>query len=243
MVEPKSQDPLAPGLKAAAANRGIAAPEFIAAILVDGDDDLAAWAIGQALEEQPRAVVFDDVVRRAMEIVGSGWESGRWSISHEHLASAALVSALARLRPADRDETRVGPVAVLAAPAGEQHVAGLVCLKQIFEERGWRAENLGANVPGEDLGAFVASRQVDLVALSIMGAERLPELLRTIERLRGLERESPLPIMVGGRGVAGIEDQIVGVDHVGPLLAEAEAFVARLGDELGLATGPPRMER
>jgi len=223
-------------VQAAAAPGGLATPEFIAAMLVDGDDDLAAWAIGQALEEQPRATVFDEVVRRAMEIVGSGWESGRWSISQEHLASAALIGALARLRPVDRDEARVGPVAVLAAPAGEQHVAGLACLAQLMEEHGWRAENLGANVPAEDLQKFVAGRQVDLVALSIVTADRLPELLRTVDFLRGLEREAPLPIMVGGRGVTGLEDRIAGVDHVGPLLADAEAFVAKVGVQLGLST-------
>ena len=237
MAEPMSQDPLVRGLQAAAAHGGLAAPEFIAAMLIDGDDDLAAWAIGQALEEQPRAIVFDEIVRRAMEIVGSGWESGRWSISQEHLASAALLGALARLRPTDREQARVGPVAVLAAPAGEQHVAGLVCLAQLLEEHGWRAENLGANVPGEDLRRFVASRQVDLVALSIVSADRLPELLRTVDLLRGLERQVPLPIMVGGRGVAGLEDQIAEVDHVGPLLAEAEAFVAKIGAQLGLRAG------
>src|SRR4051812_1009522 len=45
----------------------LATPEFVAALLVDGDDDLAAWTIGQALEERPRAEVYDDVVRGAME--------------------------------------------------------------------------------------------------------------------------------------------------------------------------------
>jgi len=228
------------GFQAADAPGGIAAPAFIAAMLIDGDDDLAAWAIHQALQEQPRAAVFDDVVRRAMEIVGEGWESGRWSISQEHLASAALIAALARLRPADHDEARVGPVAVLAAPAGEQHVAGLACLAQLLEERGWRAENLGANVPGEDLAQFVALRNVDLVALSIVSAERLPELLRTIELLRGLDRVAPLPIMVGGRGVAGLGGEIVDVGHVGPLLAEAEAFVAEIGAQLGLGAAGDR---
>ncbi len=237
MAEPMSPDPLVRGLQAAAAPGGLAAPEFIAAMLVDGDDDLAAWAIGRALEEQPRATVFDGVVRRAMEIVGSGWESGRWSISQEHLASAALIGALARLRPADRDEARVGPVAVLAAPAGEQHVAGLVCLAQLLEERGWRAENLGANVPGEDLRQFVAGRQVDLLALSIVSSDRLPELRRTVALLRGLERQTPLPIMVGGRGVAGLEEPIPDVDHVGPMLADAEAYVAKIGAQLGLGDG------
>lgn len=239
MDEPTSQDRLVGAVRAAAAPGGIATPEFIASVLVDGDDDLAAWAIGQALEEQPRAVVFDDVVRRAMEIVGSRWESGRWSISQEHLATVALMAALARLRPPFSEEARVAPVAVLAAPEGELHVTGLTCLAHILEEHGWRVENLGANVPGHDLQGFVAGREVDLVAMSIVSADRLPELVRTVRLLRSASaRPKPLPIIVGGRGVAGLEGEIPEADHVGPSLGEAEAYVAALGARLGLPAQP-----
>ena len=167
MAESRLPENLGETVPADATPGGLATPEFIASLLVDGDDDLAAWAIGQALEEHSRSSVFDDVVRRAMELVGTRWETGQWSISQEHLASVALAAALARLRPADADETRIGPVAVLAAPEGEHHVAGLICLAQILEEHGWRAENLGANVPADDLQRFVSGRTVDLVALSI----------------------------------------------------------------------------
>lgn len=235
MPEPMSQDLPAGALRDAAAQGGIATPEFIAALLVDGDDDLAAWAIGQALEEQPRAVVFDLVVCRAMELVGSRWESGQWSVSQEHLASVALMEALARLRPESAAETRIGPVAVLAAPEGEEHVAGLACLAQILEERGWRAENLGANVPADGLQRFVAGRAVDLVALSIGTGARLPALRRTIERLRAAEEQRGLlPIMVGGHGMASVEGEIAGASHVSPSLVDAQQFIETLGARLGL---------
>ena len=66
---------------------GIATPELIASLLADGDDDLAAWAIGQALEERPRAAVFDDLVRSAMELVGLRWEEG----AVDHLPGAPRI--------------------------------------------------------------------------------------------------------------------------------------------------------
>ena len=213
----------------------IASPEFIASLLADGDDDLAAWAIEQALAEQPRAVVFDDVIRRAMELVGTRWVTGQWSISQEHLATVALMDALARLRPRDPSEARIGPIAVLAAPEGEQHVTGLACLAQILEERGWRAENLGANMPADDLQRFVAGHEVQLVALSIGTRDRLPALRRTVEVLRsggagGAGRR--VPIMVGGHGTEGVEAEIQDADLVTPSLAEAERFIVDLGERL-----------
>ena len=226
MAESRPPDSLGETVPADATPGALATPEFIASLLVDGDDDLAAWAIGQALEEQSRSAVFDDVVRRAMELVGTRWETGQWSISQEHLASVVLAAALARLRPVDAAETRIGPVAVLAAPAGEQHVAGLICLAQILEEHGWRVENLGANVPADDLHRFVSERTVDLVALSIGSQASMPALRRTIQFLRaGLPA---MPILVGGRGVAGGETLLADVDHVSPTLADGEAFIASL---------------
>ncbi len=207
---------------------GVASPEFIAALLADGDDDLAAWAIGQALEERSRAVVFDDVVRSAMEVVGMRWETGQWTISQEHLASVALMGALARLRPGDPSETRIGPVAVLAATEGEQHVTGLACLSQVLEERGWRVENLGANVPGDDLRQFVAARSVDLIALSIGTRDRLPSLRAAIETLHASQAGRRVPIIVGGHGIAGVEAEIDRADLVSPTLADALRFVETL---------------
>ena len=164
-----------------------------------------------------------------MEIVGSRWEAGQWTISQEHLASVALMGALARLRPEDPAETRIGPVAVLAAAEGEQHVSGLACLAQILEERGWRVENLGANVPADDLRTFVAARSVDLIALSIGTRDRLPSLRAAIETLRGSQPSGGrVPIMVGGHGIAGAEAEIGGADLASTDLADALRFVETL---------------
>lgn len=207
----------------------LAAPEFLASLLADGDDDLAAWVMSQALAEKPRAEVYDDVVRPAMELVGTRWEKGEWSIAVEHLATVALSGALNRLRPAEGPESRVGPTAVLAAPEAEQHIAGLACLAQVLEEDGWHVENLGANVPAADLVGFVSGRSVDLVALSIGTPERFQSLRRTIDALRAAGgRTAGLPIIVGGHGLADVEEPLSGASRVCSSLAEAREFAGSL---------------
>ena len=200
-------------------------PELIASLLADGDDDLAAWALGEALAVRARAVVFDELVQPALQLVGANWESGRWTVAEEHLASRALDSALARIRPATLPETRIGPVAVLAAPVGEQHAAGLVCLAQVLEEDGWKVENLGPNQPHDDLVRFLSSRTVDLVALSISRAAALPALRRTVNAIRraGLST-TVLPIIVGGRGTADLDHPVAGAHVVGSSVVEAQRF-------------------
>jgi methanogenic corrinoid protein MtbC1 len=204
-------------------------PEFLASLLADGDDDMAAWVLGQALSDRPRAEVYDEVVRPAMEVVGARWESGQWSVSVEHLASIALNGALARLRRPTEPESWIGPTAVLAAPADEQHVAGLACLAQVLEDDGWHVENLGANVPADDLVDFVSSRSVDLVALSIGTAERLPALERTIDALRHAGgAKAGLPIVAGGHGLCDLARPLDGA-HVCRSLVDAQAFTRSLG--------------
>lgn len=200
-------------------------PELIASLLADGDDDLAAWALGEALAARPRAVVFDELVQPALQLVGANWESGRWTVAEEHLASRALDNALARIRSAPMPETRIGPVAVLAAPTGEQHAAGLVCLAQVLEEDGWKVENLGPNLPHDDLVRFLSSRTVDLVALSISRAAALPALRRTVNAIRraGLS-DGVLPIIVGGGGTADLDQPLDGAQVVGSSVVEAQRF-------------------
>ncbi len=209
-------------------DEGIAAPEFLASLLADGDDDMAAWVISQALEERSRVEVYDELVRPAMELVGARWQEGRWSISVEHLASVALNQALARVRPLENPESRIGPTAVLAAPETEQHTAGLVCLAQILEDDGWHVENLGANVPADDLVAFLAARDADLVAMSIGTDDRLEVLRRSVEALRAAGGSvGELPLLVGGHGVAAIT-VLAGASRVCHTLAEAQQFARSL---------------
>jgi methanogenic corrinoid protein MtbC1 len=206
----------------------IAAPEFLASLLADGDDDMAAWVMSQALADRSRAEVYDKVVRPAMELVGARWQEGQWSISVEHLASVALNQALARVRPREDPESRIGPTAVLAAPEMEQHVAGLICLAQVLEDDGWHVENLGANVPADDLMRFTSARDVDLVALSIGTADRLEALRRAVDALRAAGASvAQLPLLVGGHGVADLAE-FDGASLVCHSLADAQQFARSL---------------
>ena len=211
----------------------IAAPEVLASLLADGDDDMAAWVISQALSERSRVEVYDEVVRPAMELVGARWQEGQWSISVEHLASVALNQALSRVRPPEKPEWRIGPTAVLAAPEMEQHVAGLACLAQILQDDGWHVENLGANVPAGDLAGFISAREVDLVALSIGTADRLEALRLAVDAIRAQGgRVAELPLMVGGRGVSAIAE-LAGASLVCHSLADAQQFTRSLSPGAG----------
>jgi hypothetical protein len=119
-------------------------PELLAGLLADGDDELAAWTLRHALAEESRVDVYDGLLRDAMALVGERWSEGRWSIAEEHLASRTLLRTLDRVGPDLGPERRIGPVAVLAGVAGEQHMIGLVCLEHVLAEAGWTVANLAS---------------------------------------------------------------------------------------------------
>lgn len=198
--------------------------ELVAGLLADGDDELAAWALRHALSEAPRTVVFDGLLRDAMELVGERWESGQWSVAEEHLASRTLLRALEQIRPPMSPESRIGPLAVLAGVTGEQHMIGLVCLEQVLAEAGWTVANLGADLPSSDLGQFVARNDVALVALSA-GPGRSSAVADAVVAARLAAGDRSIPVLVGGRIARepGIV-KAVGADGAAVSLADAMAF-------------------
>lgn len=200
-------------------------PELLAGLLADGDDELAAWTLRHALDELSRAEVFDGLLRDAMAIVGDRWRAGQWSIAEEHLASRTLLRTLERIRPDLGPESRIGPMAVLAGVAGEQHIIGLACLEQVLAEDGWTVANLGADLPGEDLGSFVARNDVALVALSCADPSRVGHLAESVRQAKQARADATVPVMIGGRitGHPGILEA-VGADALAPTLGAALAY-------------------
>ncbi|HKF85973.1 MAG TPA: B12-binding domain-containing protein [Candidatus Limnocylindrales bacterium] len=221
---PMQLPPVDPRAAEAAAGASLS-PELLAGLLADGDDELAAWAMRHALAEAPREAVFDGLVRDAMAIVGERWASGQWTVAEEHLASRTLLRALERVRPSLGPEHRVGPVAVLAGAAGEQHMIGLACLEQVLAEHGWTVANLGADLPAGDLGAFVGRNDVALVALSAADASLVGQLAESVREARGAAGGRRIPVLVGGMVTShpGIAEAVE-ADRATRSITEALAF-------------------
>ena len=208
-------------------------PELLASLLADGDDELAAWALASALRERRRADVFDGLLRSAMTLVGERWEEGRWTVAEEHLASQTITRALERIRTPQGPEGRVGPLAVLAGVAGEQHGIGLVCLDQVLREEGWTVANLGPDVPAADLARFLARNQAELVALTASLQDRADALRESVAAARAVRPDDPLPVMVGGTlADDAMLVRSLGVAWAGTSLAAAAAFAGTVLDRV-----------
>lgn len=198
-------------------------PELLAGLLADGDDELAAWTLTQALADAPRAEVYDGLLAHAMHLVGERWQSGRWTVAEEHLASQTLLRALDRIRPDLGPDGRIGPLAVLAGVTGEHHMIGLVCLDHLLREGGWTVANLGADVPAGDLASFLARNDARLLAITASDPARTGAAADAIVAAR--DAGCRAPVLFGGRlaetpGIAAT----IGADWSGLSLAEAADY-------------------
>ncbi len=52
-------------------------PELLAGLLADGDDELAAWVLREAMTDRSRVDVYEDLLAGAMHLVGERWLSGQ----------------------------------------------------------------------------------------------------------------------------------------------------------------------
>lgn len=226
--------PFLPPVDPATARSGAAGAavtaEAFAGFLVDGDEEIARWALQRQLAVRPRAEVYDTFVRDAMRLVGERWITGRWTISEEHLASRTLAAALTAVAPEDSPAARLDPVAVLAGVAGEEHSIGLLTLTHVLREAGFSVADLGANVPPDDLVRFVAKTDARLVALSASSLVREEMLRDTVVALRALPGRPA--VIVGGRIADQADLTSIGADWTGTSLVGCARFARDLSIRL-----------
>jgi MerR family transcriptional regulator, light-induced transcriptional regulator len=126
------------------------------------------------------------------------WVLGEINVAEEHFATATTRLVMAQLQARTLGRPANGKTVVAAAVAGNQHDLGIQMVADLFEAGGWRAIQLGANVPGEDLAQAVEFYNADLVALAFAMPNQLPALKDAISAIRASQFGTRVKIIVGG---------------------------------------------
>lgn len=198
--------------------------------LLEGDRARAARVVLDALGS---GVAVEDLYQRvllpAQEELGRMWQADEINVAEEHFATATTKAIMAQLRAAAPTRSPRGKTVVAAAVAGNRHDVGLQAVADFFDMDGWRAIQLGADVPTGDLIEAIADYQADLLALSVAQRTQLATLRATIEVVRRGPSAS-IKILVGGRALAGAADLATefGADGCAAGPAEAVALGNRL---------------
>jgi DNA-binding transcriptional MerR regulator len=153
-------------------------PRALADTFVEAAHGLEPTAIRDVLETARQALgldrAVDDVLLPAMRELGLRWETGQADVGHEHLASHATQTWLARVERAEYPLPGSGPVILCCGPR-DHHTLGLEALGALLRNRGWDCRLLGARTPAESLaGAVQTTGAAAVDALSSHALEHLP---------------------------------------------------------------------
>jgi len=174
--------------------------------------------------------VYLDVILPAQEEIGRMWLANEITVAEEHFATATTRSVMAQLLAKAPIRESHGKTVMTAAVAGNRHDIGIQAVCDFFEMDGWKAIQLGADVPIGDLVEALGCFRADLLALSTTLSSHLPKLRETIEAVRNCDHGKAIKILVGGRAFGGCSDTAVqlGADAYAATPQEALASAASL---------------
>lgn len=177
--------------------------ELIAALLA-GDatscQDLTSRMVRSASE---MASFFVHVLQPALYTIGVRWENAEIRVAEEHLASATVSRLLASIPVAEFAAATSRGKAVVSTTANEFHEIGAWMVAYCLEGDGWDVRYLGANLPGEDLVAFVRADPPDLLCLSVTMAFNLGSVKKIIKGVRAETSLARTKVLVGGQALLG----------------------------------------
>lgn len=138
------------------------------------------------------------LIQPALYEVGRLWQTGRITVSQEHLASAITQNAMAGAYLDATFAPPCGKSAMFACVEGGFHGIGLQMMSDAFDTAGWEVFNLGVNLPLRDLVTQVGQQRPHLLGLSVSLPGQLVLARRTIEALRSELGTACPEIWIGG---------------------------------------------
>ncbi len=175
------------------------------------------------------AQLSDELICPVMRMVGDGWGRGEWDVFEEHQASqtvGSVVQALIeKVRPV---HYALLPLAIGAAPEGDQSTLGLLLGELALREQGWHVKNLGANLPLKSLIRAVRSHRPALIFLSHCHLVDPIILHDELRLLNESAREIGAQMILGGRAMA--PDLIRGIE--GPIIGQSMAQLRDFGRQI-----------
>ena len=150
-------------------------------------------------EGAPMGTIIEDVLAPAQVRVGQLWESGRWSVADEHVATSVTEGALSALTYAARPSRAASTLHMAVACAeGEWHSLPARMAATVAGATGrTRVTMLGASVPADQLHRRLSAGDIDVLALSCT----MPTNLVGAARCIAAAHELQVPVIVGGRAL------------------------------------------
>ena len=169
--------------------------------VLEGDADEAARLVQEHLDEGAEALdILDNGLIAAMDEVGARFSAGDLFIPEMLIAAEAMQAGLSLLKPLLVSEDATGRgIVVIGAVKGDLHDIGKNLVALMLEGAGFTVIDLGADVSPEAFVEAAAAHHADIVGMSALLVTTMPQMTRTIEKIRaaGLEAKA----IIGGAPV------------------------------------------
>jgi excisionase family DNA binding protein len=206
-----------------------ATPESLAELLLRED---VAISRALVLDEFRRGRAVDDLLDRlvapAMARVGALWAEGAIDVYQEHAATHRAWWILVELRDLLPEPPVEAPLALTASPEGDPTLLPGLMAELTLVEAGWRALNLGPDLPASSLRNAVEAHRPRLVSVSLSSHEVRPRFFEDYPRVLEAAHAVGAAVMLGGQSLTpGLQDRLVATAF-GTRLAHLKAFAAEL---------------
>lgn len=160
------------------------------ALQADGIDEILDHA--QLVLGLDRTV--DEILLPAMRQIGQRWEAGLTDVGHEHLATHASLTWLARVDKAVPALIEHHPIILSCGPQ-DHHTVGLEALGALLRRQGWDCRILGARTPVDSLSRAVRETSA---AAAVVVCHLGPGRQAAVESLRSISSRPTAIFYAGG---------------------------------------------
>lgn len=131
--------------------------------------------------------------------VGRLWQSNQISVAQEHYCTASTQMIMSQLFPYIIRQEKNGLHLLAICVGGELHEIGMRMVADFFEMEGWDTYYIGANTPNQTIVDTLQTNDFDLIAISATMTYNVSLVIELIKKIRSLEQEKNIKILVGGR--------------------------------------------
>lgn len=198
--------------------------------ILTGKLPLALEITNQAIAdgEDPQ-VIINQYMIKAMEEMGSRFESGKAFVPELLMAARAMKGPLDLLKPLLKgDTTQILGKVVIGTVKGDLHDIGKNLVASMLEGCGFEVINVGTDVSSEKFVAAVEQHNADIVCMSALLTTTMSYMKTVVEALETAGLRSKVKIMIGGAPINEKFAVSVGADGYSPNANSAVALAKRL---------------
>ncbi len=183
--------------------------EHILTVLQTSDGTELETALSEIYQQQGMQAFITETVAPLLHTVGERWAKGKLQIFEEHLLSEVLTRFLNSEISAIQ-KTSMKPRVLLATLPGEEHTLGLLMFSALLSARDVSVNNLGGEVPLDQIVLAVDRLNADALGITFSGSYQYENIRSNLIELRDSIPES-VDIWLGGEAVKRMRKLPIGV--------------------------------